>query len=39
MGDFTNHYITAGGVKMKGLELRRAAEWKIFSEGVYDATH
>jgi GH24 family phage-related lysozyme (muramidase) len=39
MGDFTNHYITAGGVKMRGLELRRAAEWKIFNKGVYDATH
>jgi GH24 family phage-related lysozyme (muramidase) len=39
MGDFTNHYITAGGVPMRGLELRRAAEWRIFSEGVYDAAH
>jgi RHS repeat-associated protein len=39
MGDFTNHYITAGGVPMRGLELRRAAEWRIFSEGVYDASH
>jgi RHS repeat-associated protein len=39
MGDFTNHYITAGGKPMKGLELRRAAEWVIFDEGVYDASH
>ena len=39
MGDFTNHYITAGGVPSRGLELRRAAEWRIFSEGVYDASH
>lgn len=39
MGDFTNHYITVGGVPMRGLELRRAAEWRIFSEGVYDASH
>ncbi len=39
MGDFTNHYITGGGVPMRGLELRRAAEWRIFSEGVYDASH
>jgi RHS repeat-associated protein len=39
MGDFTKHYITAGGVPMKGLEIRRAAEWRIFSQGVYDATH
>ena len=39
MGDFTNHYITAGGVPLRGLELRRAAEWRIFSEGVYDASH
>ena len=37
--DFTRHYITAGGVRKRGLELRRAAEWKIFSEGIYDATH
>jgi len=39
MGDFTNHYITAGGVPMRGLVLRRAAEWRIFNEGVYDASH
>jgi RHS repeat-associated protein len=39
MGDFTNHYITAGGVFKRGLENRRAAEWRIFSQGVYDATH
>lgn len=38
-GDFTKHYITAGGVKMMGLELRRAAEWNIFSQGIYNATH
>jgi RHS repeat-associated protein len=38
-GDFTNHYITAGGVRMGGLEKRREAEWKIFSQGVYNATH
>jgi RHS repeat-associated protein len=39
MKDFTNHYITARGVSMRGLELRRAAEWRIFNEGVYDASH
>jgi len=39
MEDFTHHYITSNGVPMRGLELRRAAEWRIFSEGVYDASH
>lgn len=39
MEDFTNHYITAGGIPMRGLRIRRAAEWEMFSQGVYDATH
>ncbi len=39
MGDFTNHYITAQGVFMQGLANRRAAEWNIFSKGIYDSTH
>ena len=39
MGDFTKHYITQSGVLMGGLVKRRAAEWRIFSEGVYDASH
>jgi lysozyme len=37
--DFTKHYITAGGIRMKGLVRRRAAEWRIYSEGIYDAAH
>jgi len=37
--DFTEHYITAGGVFTQGLLNRRTAEWNMFNEGVYDATH
>jgi len=37
--DFTKHYITAGGELLRGLVLRRVAEWKIYSEGIYDASH
>lgn len=39
MSDFTQHYITAGGIPMKGLRIRRAAEWRVYSTGVYDAKH
>jgi RHS repeat-associated protein len=37
--DFTEHYITAQGVFQQGLLKRRTAEWNMFNEGVYDATH
>jgi GH24 family phage-related lysozyme (muramidase) len=37
--DFTGHYTTSGGVPSRGLAIRRAAEWRIFSTGVYDASH
>jgi GH24 family phage-related lysozyme (muramidase) len=39
MADFTQHYITAGGVFRQGLANRRSAEWNIFSKGIYDSTH
>jgi len=39
MSDFTQHYITMGGVFSQGLANRRAAEWNIFSKGMYDSTH
>lgn len=39
MEDFTKHYVTAGGEFMQGLANRRAAEWNIFSRGIYDSSH
>ena len=37
--DFTGHYTTSGSIPSRGLAIRRAAEWRIFHEGVYDASH
>ncbi|WP_159039838.1 lysozyme [Christiangramia fulva] len=32
---FTKHYVTANGIKLQGLVLRRHDEWEIFSQGEY----